>query len=226
MSGPKPVIIAIDGPAGSGKSTTARAVAARLGADYVDTGALYRAMTWWALRAGIVDDSASIERRCSEPVIEYGYDAGGLAVRVDGHDVTTAIRSTEVTAAVSAVSAVPAVRHRLVAMQRDWAQRSAVGAVVEGRDIGTVVFPDATVKIYLDADASVRARRRHLEQVGNDEDGAGVDQVRESLVRRDSLDSSRATSPLTTAEDAVVIDSSALTVDDVVDRIVALVAAR
>jgi len=226
MSGHEPVIIAIDGPAGSGKSTTARAVAARLGADYVDTGALYRALTWWALQVGIVDDPATIAQRCDEPQIDCEYQSSGLLVRVNGSDVSTAIRSPEVTAAVSAVSAIPEVRLRLVEMQRDWAHRSTAGAVVEGRDIGTVVFPDATVKVYLDADPTVRARRRHLEQSGDETDGSAVDRTREALLWRDSLDSSRPTSPLTVADDAVIIDSSALTLDEVVDRVVGLVGDR
>lgn len=222
-----PVIIAIDGPAGSGKSTTARALAERLGADYIDTGALYRALTWWALRTGIAADPREVARRCGEPEIECGYGPTGLEVRVDGQDVSAAIRDADVTAAVSAVSAIPEVRHRLVDMQRTWARRSPVGAVVEGRDIGTVVFPDATVKVYLDADPAVRAQRRHAEYSPADAvDVEGVERTRADLLRRDALDSTRTTSPLTVADDAVRIDSSGMSVGDVVAAIVALIGAR
>jgi cytidylate kinase len=223
----RPVIIAIDGPAGSGKSTTARALARRLGVDYIDTGALYRALTWWALRAGIVGDPGEIARRCGEPQIECGYGPTGLEVRVDGHDVSTAIREADVTAAVSAVSAIPEVRHRLVDMQRTWARRSEVGAVVEGRDIGTVVFPDATVKVYLDADPAVRAHRRHAEYNPRETaDAAAIERTQADLLRRDAIDSTRPTSPLTVADDAVRIDSSGMGVEDVVSTIVALIGAR
>jgi cytidylate kinase len=219
-----PVIIAIDGPAGSGKSTTARALAQRLGVDYIDTGALYRALTWWAIRAGIAGDRGEIARRCGEPHIECGYGSAGLEVRVDGHDVSAAIRDADVTAAVSAVSAIPEVRHRLVDMQRTWARQSPLGAVVEGRDIGTVVFPDATVKVYLDADPAVRAHRRHAEhRPGDAGDADAIERTRADLLRRDALDSTRPTSPLTVADDAVRIDSSGMGVDDVVSAIVALI---
>jgi cytidylate kinase len=141
--------------------------------------------------------------------------------------VSAAIRDADVTAAVSAVSAIPEVRHRLVDMQRRWARRSRVGAVVEGRDIGTVVFPDATVKIYLDADPAVRAQRRHAEYSPADAvDAEGVERTRADLLRRDALDSTRTTSPLTVADDAVRIDSSGMRVGDVVAAIVALIGAR
>lgn len=218
---PDALIVAIDGPAGSGKSSTARAVAKRLGMQYVDTGALYRAMTFWMLQRGVdVQDAGAVSEQCSEPRIECSYAEDGLVVLVDGEDASAAIRGAEVTSAVSAVSAVPAVRERLVALQRAWALGAAQGAVVEGRDIGTVVFPDAPVKVFLEANAAVRAERRMAQEASVPRD---AEAAQAALLRRDELDSSREHSPLMAAADAVRIDNSGLSLDVVVERIVDLV---
>jgi len=225
------VIIAIDGPSGSGKSSTSRLVASRLGARYVDTGAMYRAMTWWMLRRGIdPDDPVSIAERCSEPVIDLRDDPNDPHVRVDGVDVSADIRGDEVGAAVSRVSAVPEVRARLVAIQRDLvasARARGEGVVMEGRDIGTVVLPDADLKVFLTADADARARRRARERAGDAPvDGAMVRATEEHLLSRDAIDSTRAVSPLQAADDAVRIDGTHLTLDEVVDEILACVPER
>jgi CMP/dCMP kinase len=211
------LVVAIDGPSGSGKSSTSRGVAARLGLRYLDTGAMYRGMTWWMLREGIdVNDRDAVAARAGEPEILSGTDPGGPSIVVDGVDVGLAIRSAYVNAAVSPVSAVPAVRARLLELQRD--AIGGGGIVVEGRDIGAVVAPFAQVKVYLTADPDARARRRAAEEGGTD-----VDLTQASLLERDSIDSSRAASPLTMADDAVHIDTTAYTLDEVVDRVVALV---
>jgi cytidylate kinase len=197
-------LIAIDGPAGSGKSTVARAVARRLGLAYLDTGAMYRSAAWAALRAGAdLADTARVAAIAGEINIDTG-----STVSVDGVDVTEAIRQAEVNTAVSIVAAQPAVRAEMVRRQRAWADAHGGSGVVEGRDIGTVVFPDADVKVFLTADPSVRASRR--------EEEADID-------RRDRLDSSRAASPLAKADDAIEIDTSTSSVEQVVDRVLALV---
>jgi CMP/dCMP kinase len=217
------VAVAVDGPSGSGKSSTARGVAAQLGWNYVDTGAMYRAITWWLIREGVdVDDPAEVGRRASEPRLDVSVDPTSLSVFVDGLDVADEIRDPGITSAVSAVSAVPEVRERLVAVQREVMERGPV--VVEGRDIGTVVAPDAVVKVFLVATTEARAERRAAEWA--DEHGVSVADTAEQLDRRDHLDSTRELSPLTQADDAVVIDSTSLTLDDVIDRIVALVRER
>jgi CMP/dCMP kinase len=213
------IVVAIDGPSGSGKSSTSRGVAARLGLRYLDTGAMYRAMTWWMLREGVdVQDREAVAARAGEPEILSGTDPNGPSIVVDGVDVGLAIRSAEVNAAVSPVSAVPEVRARLVELQRD--AIGAGGIVVEGRDIGAVVAPFAQVKVYLTADPAARARRRAAEEGGSD-----VDSTQRSLLERDSIDTSRAASPLTMAEGAVHIDTTAYSLDEVVDQVVALVEA-
>jgi cytidylate kinase len=213
------IVVAIDGPSGSGKSSTSRGVAARLGLRYLDTGAMYRAMTWWMLREGVdVQDREAVAARAGEPEILSGTDPNGPSIVVDGVDVGLAIRSAEVNAAVSPVSAVPEVRARLVELQRD--AIGAGGIVVEGRDIGGVVAPFAQVKVYLTADPAARARRRAAEEGGSD-----VDSTQRSLLERDSIDTSRAASPLTMAEGAVHIDTTAYSLDEVVDQVVALVEA-
>ncbi|MEI2713232.1 MAG: (d)CMP kinase [Nocardioides sp.] len=210
------LIIAIDGPSGSGKSSTSRGVAERLGLRYLDTGAMFRAITWWMLEHGVdIQDPDAIARRVHEPVLESGTDPRDPAIHVDGRDVGVEIRGEEVTGAVSPVAAVPAVRARLLALQRE-----IIGAgqiVVEGRDIGSVVAPEARVKVYLSADAAARAARRALE-----EGGADVAATQESLLSRDEIDSSRATAPLTMADGSVHIDSTFLTLDEVIAQIVAL----
>ena len=213
------IVVAIDGPSGSGKSSTSRGVAARLGLRYLDTGAMYRAMTWWMLREGVdVDDPEAVAARAGEPEILSGTDPHGPSILVEGVDVGLAIRSAEVNAAVSPVSAVPEVRARLVELQRDTI--GGGGIVVEGRDIGAAVAPFAQVKVYLTADPVARAQRRAAEEGGTD-----VDTTRQSLLARDEIDSSRDASPLTMAEGAVHIDTTGFTLDQVIDQVVALVEA-
>jgi cytidylate kinase len=211
------VVVAIDGPSGSGKSSTSRAVATRLGLRYLDTGAMYRAITWWMLEHGVaVDDPAAVAARSAEPVIVSGTDPQAPTITADGADVSEAIRSAEVTSAVSAVSAVPEVRARLLVLQRDAIDGGDI--VVEGRDIGAVVAPDAEVKFFLTADASARAARRAAEEGGSD-----LAATESSLLARDRTDSTRAISPLTRAADAVHVDTTPYTLDEVVDLIVDLV---
>jgi cytidylate kinase len=198
-----PLLVAIDGPAGAGKSTVARAVAARLGLEVLDTGAMYRAVTYLALRAGL--DPADAEKvgllaAQTELVM-------GERVLADGQDVTDELRTDAVNAAVSVVSAHPGVRTALVARQRAWGAAHG-GGVVEGRDIGTVVFPDARVKVFLTASDDERARRR-------------TDEADGSIARRDLLDQGRDASPLRAAPDALVVDTTVRTVDEVVDEVLA-----
>lgn len=215
-----PVIVAIDGPSGTGKSSTSKAVAAKLGLSYLDTGAQYRAITWWMLSNGIdVNDPAAVADTAGKAVVVSGTDPLDPQISVDGVDVTGPIRSQEVTAAVSAVSAVPEVRTRMVEFQRAAAAAATAGIVVEGRDIGTTVLPDATAKIFLTASAAVRAARRSTELNGT----VSVAATQEALTRRDAADSGRTTSPLAKAADAVEVDTSELTLDQVVDQVVALV---
>ena len=213
--------IAIDGPAGTGKSTLARTLAARLGGAYLDTGAMYRVATLQVLRAGIdPENAAAVVSVTAELPLEIGTDAGSERVLLAGEDVSEEIRTAHVTANVSAVSAVPEVRANLVEVQRRLA--SAGGTVVlEGRDIGTVVLPDAEVKVYLTASAEIRARRRTEQDLAAGRE-ADYDRVLAAVIDRDRKDSSRAASPLRPAEDAVVIDTSDLTLDEVLDRLVAL----
>ena len=214
------VVIAIDGPSGSGKSSTSRGVASRLGLRYLDTGATYRAMTWWMLEHGVpVDDAVEVARRCVEPVIVAGTDPSAPTITVDGRDASVQIRTAEVTGAVSAVSTVPEVRARLTSLQRDIIDGG--GIVVEGRDIGSAVAPDAEVKVYLTADAAARAARRAAE-----EGGADVRATQSSLLARDRIDSTRTASPLTMAEGAVHLDSTPFTLDEVIDQIARLVEER
>ena len=212
--------ISLDGPSGTGKSSVARAVAARLGASYLDTGAMYRAATVAVLDAGVdPEDADAVARVVAAARIEVGTTAGTELVRVDGVDVAKRIRGAEVTRVVSPVSAVPAVRRQLVDQQRCLvAEADAV--VVEGRDIGTVVLPGATLKIYLTAAPEVRAQRR-AGQLGI-RDAAEVAALAEDLRRRDEYDSSRADSPLRPAADAVIVDSTKLDRRAVVERVVAL----
>jgi cytidylate kinase len=217
------LVIAIDGPSGSGKSSTSRGVAERLGLRYLDTGAMYRAITWWLLRQGVdVHDAAAVAARVEEPEILSGTDPLGPTIMVDGIDVGLAIRSDEVNAAVSPVSAVPQVRARLVELQREVIGDG--GIVVEGRDIGSVVAPGADVKIFLTAEAAARAERRAAEAGKSDE--GDVEATRDSLLARDRIDSGRAVSPLVIAEGAVHVDGTAYTLDEVIDLVVSLVKAR
>ncbi|QGG95239.1 (d)CMP kinase [Actinomarinicola tropica] len=206
-------VIAIDGPAGSGKSTIARQLATRLGLQYLDTGAMYRAVAFAALRRGVdpadVDDVARLAERVDLRVDESG-------TRVDGVDATIEIRGPEVTRAVSIVAANPAVRREMVSRQREWARQRG-GGVLEGRDIGTVVFPDAELKIYLTASAETRAARRSKEVADLDYETVAAD-----LARRDALDQGRESDPLRTADDAVVVDTTDRTVDEVLDQLVGM----
>jgi cytidylate kinase len=199
-------VIAIDGPSGSGKSTVARTLAGHLGLDYLDTGAMYRSVAYAVLREGIdPGDAATVAALASTISLEL---RGGDVV-VDGVDASADIRGPQVGATVSLVAAIPGVRAEMVRRQRAWIEEHG-GGVVEGRDIGTEVWPDAELKVYLTADLSVRAERRG-EEVGRD---AGS--VAAELVLRDTVDSTREASPLTQAEDAVVIDTTARSVDEIV----------
>lgn len=214
------MIVAIDGPAGAGKSTVARAVADALGVGYLDTGAMYRALTLAALRDGVpIDDGAALAELARAHPVSLENGPGGVRVMMRGDDVTMAIREADVTGAVSEVAAHPEVRHEMVARQRqimghgDW--------VCDGRDIGSVVFPEAEVKVFLTASVDERARRRHAELAGR---GERVDLrvIRDDVARRDHADSSRAASPLVVADGAVVVDTTGIGIDEVVGRIAAM----
>ena len=214
-------VIAIDGPAGSGKSTVARAVASRLHLDYLDTGAMYRAVTFAALTRGIdpgdVDAVADLAKGVELEVADR--------VLVDGVDATVEIRGPEVTKAVSTVAANPRVREEMVSRQRAWAAQHG-GGVVEGRDIGTVVFPEAAVKVYLTASDSERASRRSKEMINLQYDEVAAESAAADIVRRDHADSTRAASPLATAKDAVVLDTTGVDVNSVIDKVLELAARR
>jgi cytidylate kinase len=198
----EPPLIAIDGPAGAGKSTVSRAVAERLGLDRLDTGAMYRSVAWQALSDGVDPaDGAAVAKIAAAAEIEVG-----PRVTMNGHDVTGAIRTPEVSRAVSIVAAHPEVRSELVKRQRAWATEHR-GGVVEGRDIGSVVFPHASLKVFLTASADERARRR-----GHDESATGV-------ARRDRLDSTREASPLVSAPDAHILDTTGRSVEEVVEEV-------
>lgn len=216
------IVIAVDGPSGSGKSSTSRGVAERLGYAYLDTGAMYRAMAWAVLQRGVdVHDPAAVAAVAPQVVLESGVDPRDPTISADGQDVSGPIRSAEVTAAVSPVAAVAAVRAQLVEAQRALIAAAGEGIVVEGRDIGTVVAPDAQLKVYLVADPVARAERRAAE-VG----AADAEAMRAALALRDRIDSTRAASPLAQADDAVVVDGTHLSLAEVVDRIVELAQAR
>lgn len=211
-------VIAIDGPSGSGKSSTSRGVAGRLGYAYLDTGSMYRAMAWAMLERGIdVADGEAVAAEAASVVLTVGTDPAAPTIAADGVDVSRPIREEAVTAAVSPVAAVPQVRAMLVDLQRSAIAREVGGIVVEGRDIGTTVAPDAAVKIFLIADPVARAQRRAAE-LGMQDAAA----MQEALAKRDKIDSTRATSPLAKADDAVVVDGTHLTLDEVIDHIVAL----
>jgi CMP/dCMP kinase len=212
-------VVAVDGPSGSGKSTVSRRLATALDARYLDTGAMYRAVTWAVLRSGVEPtDTDGVAKIASEMLLEIGTDPKIPHVLADGVDVSVDIRGPEVTAHVSAVAAVPAVRQLLVARQRELIA-GARRIVVEGRDIGTVVAPDADLKVYLTASADARARRRSAE------DASDVDSTAADLLRRDRFDSTRAVDPLQQAADAVVLDTTGMGIDEVVEHLRALVPA-
>jgi cytidylate kinase len=211
-------VIAIDGPGGSGKSTVARALALRLGLPRLDTGAMYRAVALLALRNGVdTGDESTLAALAREMDLTVGE-----SVLLDGEDISQAIRTPEIDAAVSYVARQPRVREELVARQRAWAQLHG-GGVVEGRDITTVVFPDADLKVFLTASEGERARRRAGERnVGDGSESDVIAATRRAIARRDELDSSRTISPLTRSEEAVEIDSTGLSVEAVIDLIVGL----
>ncbi len=209
-------VIAIDGPAGSGKSTVAKALATRLGLAYLDTGAMYRAVTFAALRRGIDPDDATLVGRLAVGVEIDVSDT----VTVDGVDATIEIRGPEVSRAVSIVAANPAVRAELNRRQREWAAAHG-GGVIEGRDIGSVVFPEAEVKVYLTASDTERAGRRSKEVLDMDYDAVAAD-----IARRDLADSNRSAAPLTVPRGAVTLDTTSMSIEQVVDEVLALLAAN
>ena len=216
----KPLIIAIDGPSGAGKGTVARAVASELGYRHVDSGAMYRAIGWKALRTGLpLDDEAAVTQLASASRIDVG-DAG---VRIDGIDVTREIRTPDVDRAAASVARLPSVRAVLVEQQRTMG--AGGGIVMEGRDIGTVVFPRADVKVYLDASAEERARRRASDPAHTGGSTA-VAEVATALIARDELDRTRKTSPLYAAEDATLIDTTDKSIDEVVQEVLGKIAHR
>jgi CMP/dCMP kinase len=218
------LIIAVDGPAGSGKSSAARGVARGLGLRYLDTGAMYRALTWWMLHHGVpVGSAAAVADHSGQPVIEVSTDPGSPAIGVDGTDVTAQIRTRQVSNAVSAVASVPEVRTRLVAMQQDIIARTCAtgaGIVAEGRDIGTVVAPGAPVKVYLTASETTRAERRSSDPAADPSATVALTQAEQQ--RRDQADAAQ----MAKAPDAVLIDSTALDLDEVVSVIVGLARER
>jgi cytidylate kinase len=217
-------LIAIDGPAASGKSVVGAGVARRLGYRFVDTGAMYRAITWAAISRGIdVEDRHALEDLVAGATVDVDDAPPGseesTSVAVDGEDATPHLRDAPVEAAVSLVSRVPAVRGALVMIQRDIAGRGPV--VMAGRDIGSVVLPDADLKVYLDASPEVRAQRR-ADQIRESGGQPDMEALREEIARRDGIDSSRETSPLTAADGAVIIETDDMTIDEVVERILEL----
>jgi cytidylate kinase len=219
------LVIAVDGPAGTGKSSVSRGLARALGARYLDTGAMYRIVTLAVLRAGVaLEDTPGIEAAAADVPLSVGYDPDEDRAYLDAEDVSGEIRGDAVTKAVSAVSAVPAVRARLVGLQRELAAGPG-SVVVEGRDIGTVVLPGADVKIFLTASAEERARRRNDQNV---ESGlpSEYEAVLADVKRRDHLDSTRVVSPLRAADDAVVVDTSDMTEPEVVAHLLELVKQR
>jgi cytidylate kinase len=212
---PNSLIIAIDGPSGSGKSSVSRAVATELGLDYLDTGSMYRAMTWFIQDLGIdVTDAESVATAAKADVIQPSIDPSEPGIRVAGQDVSVEIRGPQVTQGVSAVSAVPAVRELMVALQRDIAANSKSGIVVEGRDICAVVLPEAPVRLFITADPEARANRRAKEN------GAAVTDTKEDLAKRDLADSTRTISPLEIAPGARVIDTTYMELSDVIAQVV------
>jgi CMP/dCMP kinase len=213
------LVIAMDGPSGSGKSSASKGVARALGLRYLDTGAMYRAMTWWMLSHGVpVEDAEAVAARAGEPKLELGTDPDAPTISVDGADVSGPIRTREVSNAVSAVAAVPAVRRRMVELQREIIGSGDI--VVEGRDIGTVVAPDAPVKVYLTASEAARAERRAKDLAADPAATVAITQAEQA--RRDRLDSTRKASPLAKASDAHEIDSTELSLAEVVEAVVRL----
>jgi len=216
----KPINIAIDGPAGAGKSTIARQLANRLGILYLDTGAMYRAVGLKALRTNTdMRSEPDLERMLNQTVLDIQFGPNGQQVILDGVDVTDTIRSSDVSRAASDVSAIPAVRHRLVEMQRCIAEQRDL--VLDGRDIGTYVLPDAPFKFFLTADVKERARRRLNDLQARGETNLSLSDVIDEVSYRDQQDSSRSMAPLKQAEDAILIDTTGLTIEEVIGRVLA-----
>jgi cytidylate kinase len=210
-------VIAIDGPAGSGKSTVAKAIARRLDWDYIDTGAMYRCLCLKALREDVSPtDEERLVSILSETTMRMTFEDGELKVYMDGEDVSESIRDNRVSKRVSDVAALSGVRERLVKKQRAMGEEG--GVVMDGRDIGTVVFPDAKYKFYLDASLEIRAKRRYTQLKEQNED-VDLDSVVEEIKQRDETDRHRSSGPLKAAEDAIRVDTSDLTVEEVVDRL-------
>lgn len=215
------LIIAIDGPSGAGKGTVARGVAARLGYRHIDTGAMYRAVAWLASHRGVALTDEPAVAALGERAT---FDLEGGRITIDGHDVRAAIRTPEMDKAAAAVARLPEVRRVLVGRQRAFADRG--GVVMEGRDIGTVVFPEADVKIYLDASPDERARRRAADPAHASSKTGQLADVATALAERDKSDSTRAASPLTIASDATVIDTTGVPIEDVIERVIGLIDRR
>lgn len=223
LTGSASLVVAMDGPSGTGKSSVSRQLATRLEARYLDTGAMYRVATLRVLRSGVdLDDAAAIAVAVKELPLTIGTDPSREVIQLDGEDVSSEIRGNAVTKAVSAVSAVPEVREQLVALQREIAA-TAGRIVVEGRDIGTVVLTGADVKIYLTASAEARASRRNAQNIAEGR-GDDYEAVLADVQRRDNLDSTRAVSPLRPAADAILVDTSDLNKDEVIDELYRVVA--
>lgn len=212
--------IAVDGPAGAGKSTIARAVAERMNLIYVDTGAMYRAMTLFMVREGVdLQDREAVARKCGEADITIRYEDGVQVVLLNGENVNPYLRTEEVGNKTSIVSVIPGVRKKLVELQKQLAAES--DCIMDGRDIGTCVLPDADLKVYLTASSAVRAKRRYEELAAKGED-CDLEKIRADIEDRDYRDTHRETSPLRQAEDAVLVDSSQMTVEEVIRKIISL----
>ena len=213
-------IVAIDGPAGAGKSSVSRAVASRLGFAFLDTGAMYRAATWWAMHCGVdLDDAEALAASTLSMPLKLRGEETSLRVFVDDQDITEAIRLPEVTERIRKLDAIPAVREPLVQRQRKFAMMQPT--VAEGRDMGTVVFPDAKCKIFMDASLEIRVQRRAQEMIKKGQH-PDLDRLREAIHRRDESDRSRAVAPLRKAEDAHMLDTTSMSINEVVDTIVSL----
>lgn len=216
-----PLVIAIDGPSGSGKSSVARGVALSLGLDYLDTGGMYRAMTWFVLSQGVnLADVEAVAQLAVDAQLRPSVTPEMQDIYVGDTDVTEIIRGELITSLVSKVAAIPAVRSLLVARQQELVTQASAGIVVEGRDIGTVVLPDAFLKLYLTADPSIRASRRAAESAGD------VAATQDSLLARDHADSTRQVSPLELADDAILLDTTHMNLPEVIEHVLALVAER
>lgn len=221
----RPLVVTIDGPAGSGKTTVSRMLAQRLGYRYIDTGALYRGVAVAVLDAGIeAKDDAALAQLCARIHLDLKDTGDGARVLLDTVDITARIRTPEISLLASTVSALPVVRNFLLATQRALAEEK--GVVAEGRDMGTVVFPHAEVKFFLDADPRIRVRRRYEELQVQDGGGPSLEAVEKDMVQRDRNDTTRSVSPLKPAREAIRVDASHLTAEQVVERMLGLIAQR